>query len=99
VALIHAPRELGEAREKISQDDFLTPAYAALVATILMGPPENIELARRAIVGRPYMPDQDDHDWASEARATVALLAERRGRWRRSRAARSVGVEPRIPEP
>ena len=80
VALIHAPDELPNAREKISPADFLTPAYAALAAALLEGPRENIELARRAIVGRPYLPDEDDHDWAAEALDTVTRLADRRCR-------------------
>ena len=83
VALLHTPEVIPEARRTISPADFLTPAYAALAAVILDAPAGSPELerARAAIAGRPYLPDRRAFDWRGTALVAATALAERRAKW------------------
>ena len=79
------------ARERITANDFLTPAYAVTAAFLLSSETDSPVLAviRDSLDARPYLPELTPAKWEDEAMGLVHELVRRRDRWGRERAIRT----------
>ena len=74
-ALLLAPGELGEARQRLSPEDFRDGACSALALAVWSGQPREGEVAQ---LERELTVEMQELDWAAEARGGVRRMVERR---------------------
>ena len=76
-ALLHAPGELGEARQRLSPEDFRDAGCAALALALWSGAGRPTRRRRRSSSANSTAETQE-LDWAAEARGGVRRMVERR---------------------